>query len=697
MKRKSAFFILGVSILLYGHLAFSLEVDTHESINERLAKGTFNGFSLDNYLKNNLGFRNGVFEKVNGDEVFKLTKEGGRYEDKPEWSIIPYRRSVNHFHNPVTEEGFSGFFFGEILTGDSIINWAQKPLGTQSPGGYYSWHDVRDYYYKAITVIDKTAKEKYFAQTFRGLGQLMHLVQDTSVPSHTRNDTHVLPDYEVWVRKNHEFVQKDPVSFSKAILKIPASGLPITNIFDTNQYGGKNPEITAGTYIGLTEYTNANFFSEDTINSKDFSYPKLDENTPVVERPYWSVLNQPYIRKYYFKSCCGETNGGKGYLLAAVDYNDYWRKKSPINLGERGKIPVLDSNVYRDYASLLLPRAVGYSAGLLEYFFRGNLQVTAIPIFYKNNLYFLRVKVKNLTPGETMKNGSFTLTYRYTPPGGAVDGSNDVYGYAWGSRDSTSAPCYELKEGEEMVIDFLMGLNLIPIANLGSLKFTLAFEGTLGNEEGAVVGKAFTSGEVKFNEEWDNGLNGNHTWGHTEFNMESYNPPYNGVTSNKIEDDNLIKDNLRYQGYMSGRFNQSVLCDICGGYQFVDILPIRITPNTYLMYKIDEMSMNPSPIPASSQFMLLSFTNKLALQISQEGQMEYWNPTTAYYTFPLGVIILDNIYDMFQKAGIDIPEPFYLRMISINQFLYELDDPSSIEHHQRMKVDFIRIIEGKEQ
>ena len=33
----------------------------------------------------------------------------------------------------------------------------------------------------------------------------------------------------------------------------------------------------------------------------------------------------------------------------------------------------LDPGVFADYAALLLPRAVGYSAALLDYFFRGRL------------------------------------------------------------------------------------------------------------------------------------------------------------------------------------------------------------------------------------------------------------------------------------------------------------------------------------
>jgi hypothetical protein len=122
------------------------------------------------------------------------------------------------------------------------------------------------------------------------------------------------------------------------------------------------------------------------------------------------------------------------------------------------------------------------------------------------------------------------------------------------------------------------------------------------------------------------------------------------------------------------------------------------------MYKIDAMSINqipPAPVGKTYQWqgLWLYFNQGLVLQISQEGQMVYWNPTTAYYAFPLGAVILDNIHNLFQGWGIAIPEgAFYLQGIDFVQQLSVLGIlPSSVENHQHMEVDFIQIIEGKEQ
>lgn len=190
-KIKTIVTISLIIFLLDAPLLYSLEKPTHKKLNETIASGAFNGFSLDSYLKNNLGFTDGAIEKINGKEVFKWIGSGGQYEDEPF-----YTRSFNHFHNPLLSwdsAGYGGTFKSAIL-------WAQDQ-GTFGSlfGGNYSWKAVRDYYYLGLTSYTKTDREKNLAETFRGLGQLMHLVEDMSVPAHTRNDGHLLYNYENWI------------------------------------------------------------------------------------------------------------------------------------------------------------------------------------------------------------------------------------------------------------------------------------------------------------------------------------------------------------------------------------------------------------------------------------------------------------------------------------------------------------------
>ena len=501
-------------------LAFALETDTHEEINEFITTNTLDGFSLDTYLQNQLGFENGIDKEFEGNwfwfitatkPVWRWIEIGGKYEDKPPLTL-PYLRSVNHFHNPLTDQGFSGIWGGtEWLSGESSIQWAQEPVGTQNPGGYYSWYDVREYYYNALTSTDQDTRNTNFAKTFRGVGQLMHLIQDASVPAHTRDDGHLFYNYEDFAGSYvNEYGLPTPTSsefFSGNINDI-------ASFIDTNQYDGANPDpnIAVGTNIGLSEYTNANFFSKNTINSSNFPYPDIDQTT-VIER---AAPSGNYQRQYYLKNCCGETNGGQGYLLSAVDYLDYYRQQYPLLSSFLPIIPVLDNNVYEEYADLLIPRAVGYSAGLLDYFFRGTLEITPpaqvaysvtdgsqTPYNDNGNLHqqftHIKAKVRNSTPdtipGEEVQGcdqlqqncilqaiGRYKIIpdYMYDlsnyPPDGTtmqnIEFSYSVSGARYIDNLSSVTP-------QEYTFDF--SADPIP-TGITDLELFIVFKGTLGNE-----------------------------------------------------------------------------------------------------------------------------------------------------------------------------------------------------------------------
>jgi hypothetical protein len=77
--------------------------------------------------------------------------------------------------------------------------------------------------------------------------------------------------------------------------------VPIARLFDTNQYDGTNPQVTTQNNIGLSEYTNANFLSSDTMftdnlpptSLKYFPYPK--RASAVLWGPYGVRLENFHI------------------------------------------------------------------------------------------------------------------------------------------------------------------------------------------------------------------------------------------------------------------------------------------------------------------------------------------------------------------------------------------------------------------
>ncbi len=106
----------------------ALEKVTHEKINQYIAWNSVDVFSLDEYLKDYLGFQNGIEETIDSNYVWRWLGQGGKFEDN-------FPRMRNHFHDPVTDEG--------LMIGDSALFWAQSPVGYQAFGGNYSWHKTK--------------------------------------------------------------------------------------------------------------------------------------------------------------------------------------------------------------------------------------------------------------------------------------------------------------------------------------------------------------------------------------------------------------------------------------------------------------------------------------------------------------------------------------------------------------------------
>ena len=149
---------------------------------------------------------------------------------------------------------------------------------------------------------------------------------------------------------------------------------PITQFIDTKQYIGSLIPDTSLTW-GLSEYTNSNFVSDDTIFTDNFSqsdehyfpYPKYSAQCyEMFEEDFLIYLKRLYLRKKSDNGCGGESIEHFAVASPFFKYLDFDSSIQKLALK-------LDTRVHSDYAALLIPRAVGYSAGLLNYFFRGDM------------------------------------------------------------------------------------------------------------------------------------------------------------------------------------------------------------------------------------------------------------------------------------------------------------------------------------
>ncbi len=470
IKYSIGFASLFIFLTLPLHV-FSYEVNVHEKITrEAVISG-----GLARYLNTNLNIS--LDAKVNGKYVSEWLELGSNWEDD---DIT--MRWLNHFYDPTTGKGLNSA--GIIKYGEPSLQWGKISLNS------WDWESARAYYYSAITSNSEGTRNLKFADLFRSLGQIIHLIQDKAVPAHVRNDAHA-PSIEQ--RDLYEKYTRDAVNRVGQIEPLRYAGYPAVEIATFN--------IMDAFWInngkGLSEFTNRNFLSRDT-NIDDEKYPLPVPIGEWIARETVHDFGGHYIDvdvKYLNGYVTDDYRPDKStpiQRLSAISYFDYEMQK--LN-GQR--VYSLNNFVHNDYAAMLLPRAVGYSAGLLDYFFRGNIEITLSP----SDIYgftgsreagFTRITLdaKNTTANnEEMTDGTIELIARYRTVQGDpfqpfdLQASNDyVYIVVPEATGRRSIPMHS---SVELVFD--RGQTAIIPANAVDISLQIVYHGRLGNEEGAVA------------------------------------------------------------------------------------------------------------------------------------------------------------------------------------------------------------------
>ena len=157
---------------------------THRDMSLYAAENSVLSKDKGDYLKN-LGFEKDLEESFKWGETKELLKEwitrGAELEDSARWweFIIGDARSENHFHDPL--KAWSAAGLNDIKTGESSLWWAQDSTEQENyREGDWSWQKIREKYYYALIAETDEDRQMNFAQTFRGLGHQMHLIQDAA-------------------------------------------------------------------------------------------------------------------------------------------------------------------------------------------------------------------------------------------------------------------------------------------------------------------------------------------------------------------------------------------------------------------------------------------------------------------------------------------------------------------------------------
>lgn len=389
-----SFIILLILTILLSNKGFCYKEPVHTSAT---AQAVIN-YNLDKYLQNHLGI----------DSNKLLTNNKGIRYSAGEWLIngsywednfFPVPRFKNHFYEPTTGLGLNGI----ACSFESSLAWA-----TIDSENIWGWNAAKNYFNAALVSTVPSDKDQNLANMFRSIGQLMHLIEDLAAPAHVRNDIHLPVSsqkdlYEEFTAKRRRY--------------LTYTGYPVVDLqtfTNINSFWSNNGK-------GLAEYTNKNFLSRDT-NISDNPYPSplpigewLTTETITDAKRRYVQVEVKYLQGYATDSYLPEKSAPIS-RLAAYSYLDDEMKR--LN---NQRVYSLNDFVHKEYAQFLIPRAVGYAAGLLNYFFRGTIELTlpdsgvySVTDPFDFELKEVRVKAKNTTStGELMSNGQIKLVVRY--------------------------------------------------------------------------------------------------------------------------------------------------------------------------------------------------------------------------------------------------------------------------------------------
>jgi hypothetical protein len=482
--RVSCYSCLFVSVALLYSDAQAYEIETHKKLSEEAAKQSI----LENFLPL-VGLTSMNDPLVDIDKKLNILdwiKLGANDED--DTLSANFARYRNHFYDP-QHNGVGYSFHG--LTGEPSPDWAledSKTFATQS----YSFSDARQSFYDALTLPNRDNREMWMARTFYTLGHVIHHIQDMAQPQHTRNDSHgggLLGPFSRYER----YTDLDRVR----------GNLPFS---DTN-YNQNNPVIfdkarkfwDGGDGRGIAEFSSLNFVSAGTnFGNPQYPSPSFADAVAQPDEPAAPLLQaagisvppqcSPCTMKFY------KTHVADNYRPSASGDNVRASTSSIFDqdLQAKNAPPTFSLNRFNFEAAhtFLIPRAVAYSAGLINYFFRGRLD--AIDANYTATGVQLRVKnAIDTTQNPQLSGESLTA------------GGKLIVAYDYKVPDATAPSGLRTEVGASNVIDLTETLlpgkvsqtsysfALPPLPdNATDERYRLVYRGKLGNEDDAVVAGA---------------------------------------------------------------------------------------------------------------------------------------------------------------------------------------------------------------
>ncbi|MFO1311715.1 MAG: hypothetical protein U1F41_06560 [Burkholderiales bacterium] len=563
--------------------ALAYERATHRRISEATVAASYLG---EEEQRKRLGFRHPIDDKVYpGQELYPSSK-GERMSPYAlirggsDWEDDVPPGPTTHFFDPRNGRGlefvpaqYAGDGTDSLGTSTLVAISTMNALSVPSPrwvvagtgatnvlpgwptSNDYSIPNAREHLYRGLTDPNPLYRKTSMGRMFESLGRIVHHIQDMAQPQHVRNDGHLSdPDVDgvcgnpigaaaanllgfctAYKRLRRESVYESwtdradvrpglPVQGYAPVFPgtpAPAGRLDGVGVFTTPlrfwQHEGK----------GIAEYASRNFLTQGTL---DVAPPQTGApyDVPLESLCGTSVppceLRGPLpvgaSVRFFPSTVDDQFRGGSAVHPYAKTYSIF----NPDLKGYAGReMYAVNRFTFAVDHQYLIPRAVAYSAGLINYFFRGDMEVTppeegiyaivdtstsgcGTPCGFR----WLRLKIKNVTPGaERMGKGNLVAVARFhrnkcfRPD---LSGNYDVPPFERSCRNpaeeivvSALRPVAdgEIDTATARSFEFDFSANPIPIDS-SDLDLQIIYRGALGEETDAIALRTVDIAEPNF-------------------------------------------------------------------------------------------------------------------------------------------------------------------------------------------------------
>ncbi len=361
-----------------------------EPVHRLMTRHAFDRLAID--FPGRLGVPKG--HRINGITLDDLMQIGADDEDD-------FLNPLNHFLDPEHDVPLTtrlpfGFCTWNGIRAD---RWAEDPLNVN---GLYG---APLSYRHALLGPNPGTRDVFMRDFFLRLGHVVHLVQDMAQPEHTRNDQHLSGStfflsngtgpsvWEEW-GKGNLLETRNPVTGIPMPPAVSYDGYPTVVLADYGSFF-QTPSFPTQERKGMANFSNRNFVTQDTNYSDqsggtpcgltlprchEYIYPFIADplttfRVEIVDEAVMDDLGNLVVKQVFEAIYTSRPYDAYTDTLESDPFHTFYSLLDMETRKHGCPVYSLGDGSYLTRASMLVPRAVGYSAGLIEHFFRGRIDV----------------------------------------------------------------------------------------------------------------------------------------------------------------------------------------------------------------------------------------------------------------------------------------------------------------------------------